>query len=110
MLPHVLSNGICSLNEGQDRLALSCMMDLDHSGKILSHRIANTVINVDRRMTYTAVNAVITDHNPEVMNQYADFVPWHTTGLRRQNQPAGDIRPRKRSRRRYRHKKCDRAE
>lgn len=75
MLPQELSNGICSLNEGQDRLALSCMMDLDYSGKILSHRIANTVINVDRRMTYTAVNAVITDHDPEVMNQYADFVP-----------------------------------
>ena len=75
MLPQELSNGICSLNEGQDRLALSCMMDLDHTGKLMSHRIANTVIKVDKRMTYTAVNAVITDHNPDVMEQYSDFVP-----------------------------------
>ncbi|MBE5956611.1 MAG: ribonuclease R [Lachnospiraceae bacterium] len=75
MLPQELSNGICSLNEGQDRLALSCIMDLDHTGKIQSHRIANTVINVDRRMTYTAVNAVITDHNLEVMKEYKELVP-----------------------------------
>jgi len=74
MLPQELSNGICSLNEGQDRLALSCIMDLDHTGKIQSHRIANTVINVDRRMTYTAVNAVITEHNLEVMKEYKELV------------------------------------
>ena len=74
MLPQELSNGICSLNEGQDRLALSCIMDLDHTGKLLSHRIANTVINVDRRMTYTAVNAVITHHDPEVTRQYEELV------------------------------------
>ena len=75
MLPQELSNGICSLNQGQDRLALSCMMDLDETGKIQSHRIANTVIRVDRRMTYTAVNEIITNHNPEVMKKYEEFVP-----------------------------------
>ncbi len=75
MLPQELSNGICSLNAGQDRLALSCMMDLDLTGKIQAHRIANTVIHVDRRMTYTAVNAIITDHNPEVMKEYEELVP-----------------------------------
>ena len=75
MLPQELSNGICSLNEGQDRLALSCIMDLDENGKIQAHKIANTVINVDRRMTYTAVNAIITDHDPAVMKEYEELVP-----------------------------------
>ena len=74
MLPQELSNGICSLNAGQDRLALSCIMDLDATGKIQSHRIANTVIHVDRRMTYTAVNAIITDHNPDVIKEYEELV------------------------------------
>ena len=73
MLPHRLSNGICSLNEGEDRLALSCIMELDRHGGILGHRIAETVIRVNRRMTYTAVNAIVTDHNPEVMEAYSDL-------------------------------------
>lgn len=74
MLPHKLSNGICSLNQGEDRLALSCMMEIDEQGNVTGHRIAETVINVDRRMTYTAVNAIVTDRNQEVMDQYKDFV------------------------------------
>ena len=74
MLPHKLSNGICSLNEGTDRLALSCIMDLDFQGRVLGHEVAETVIQVDRRMTYTAVNAVITDQDPETMEEYRDFV------------------------------------
>ena len=74
MLPHKLSNGICSLNAGTDRLALSCIMDIDLQGKVLGHEIAETVIHVDRRMTYTAVNAIVTDRNREVMEEYADFV------------------------------------
>ena len=52
MLPHKLSNGICSLNQGTDRLALSCMMDINAKGEIIKHRIEETVINVDRRMSY----------------------------------------------------------
>ena len=74
MLPHKLSNGICSLNAGCDRLALSCIMDIDHEGRVIGHEIAETVICVDRRMTYTAVNAIVTDRDEAVMKEYADFV------------------------------------
>lgn len=59
MLPHKLSNGICSLNEGEDRLALSCIMDIDESGKVTGHKIAETVIHVDRRMSYNQVDAIL---------------------------------------------------
>lgn len=74
MLPHKLSNGICSLNQGEDRLALSCLMEIDHKGDVIGHEIAETVIRVDRRMTYTAVNAVITDHDETVSREYEDCV------------------------------------
>lgn len=74
MLPHKLSNGICSLNAGTDRLALSCIMDIDRQGRVTGHEIAETVIHVDRRMTYTAVNGIITDRDPSLMEKYADFV------------------------------------
>lgn len=59
MLPHKLSNGICSLNAGEDRLALSCIMDIDNSGKVIGHCIAETVIHVDRRMSYNQVDAIL---------------------------------------------------
>ena len=75
MLPHKLSNGICSLNAGTDRLALSCIMELDVQGNVLDHKIAETVIHVDRRMTYTAVNAIVTDGDETVMAEYEGFVP-----------------------------------
>lgn len=75
MLPHKLSNGICSLNQGEDRLALSCIMEIDEEGNVSGHRIAETVINVDRRMTYTAVNAIVTNHDEEVMKEYEALVP-----------------------------------
>ncbi|MCC8025089.1 MAG: ribonuclease R [Clostridium sp.] len=75
MLPHKLSNGICSLNAGTDRLALSCIMEVDSQGNVLGHRIAETVIHVDRRMTYTAVNAVVTGGDEAVMEEYREFVP-----------------------------------
>jgi ribonuclease R len=58
MLPHELSNGICSLNQGTDRLAMSCIMDITPKGEIKGHRIAETLINADRRMTYTNVQRV----------------------------------------------------
>ena len=75
MLPHKLSNGICSLNAGTDRLALSCLMEIDGKGNVIGHRIAETLIQVDRRMTYTAVTAIVTDRDPDVMEEYRDFVP-----------------------------------
>lgn len=74
MLPHKLSNGICSLNAGTDRLALSCIMELDDQGKVLGHEIVESVICVDRRMTYTAVDAIITARDEATMKEYADFV------------------------------------
>ena len=59
MLPHKLSNGICSLNAGEDRLALSCIMTFDPSGEMIDHEIAETVINVDRRMSYNGVAEIL---------------------------------------------------
>ena len=73
MLPHKLSNGICSLNQGEDRLALSCLMDIDAKGNVIGHEIAETVIRVDHRMTYTAVDAIVTKQDPSVMKEYEDF-------------------------------------
>ena len=59
MLPHKLSNGICSLNAGEDRLALSCIMTFDPSGEMIDHEIAETVFNVDRRMSYNQVADIL---------------------------------------------------
>lgn len=73
MLPHKLSNGICSLNAGADRLALSCIMEIDGKGNVMGHQIAETVIQVDRRMSYTEVNAIVTDRDPENMEEYKDL-------------------------------------
>lgn len=74
MLPHKLSNGICSLNAGWDRLALSCLMDFDEEGKLTGHRIAETVIQVDERMNYSDVNEIVTNQKPELMERYSDFI------------------------------------
>ncbi|MCL2617148.1 MAG: ribonuclease R, partial [Defluviitaleaceae bacterium] len=59
MLPPKLSNGICSLNAGCDRLALSCVMRIDGRGDVVSHEIIESVIHVDRGMTYTVVNDIV---------------------------------------------------
>ncbi|MDO4617362.1 MAG: ribonuclease R [Lachnospiraceae bacterium] len=75
MLPKRLSNGICSLNEGEDRLALSCLMTFDLTGEIIDHTICESVIHVDRRMTYTAVNAILQDPSCETAEQYRELVP-----------------------------------
>lgn len=75
MLPPKLSNGICSLNEGCDRLALSCLMEIDEKGNVVGHRVAETVIRVDRRMSYTSVKKILTDRDEEEIRQYESFVP-----------------------------------
>ena len=75
MLPHKLSNGICSLNPRVDRLALSCIMEIDRKGDVVAHRIAETVINSDYRMTYTAVREILEDGTPELLEQYREIVP-----------------------------------
>lgn len=75
MLPHKLSNGICSLNAGVDRLALSCLMDIDEKGTVIGHQIAETLINVDRRMSYTSVKKILEDKDEEEIREYEDLVP-----------------------------------
>lgn len=75
MLPHKLSNGICSLNPETDRLTLSCMMDIDERGNVASHKICESMIHSDFRMTYTAVREIIEDKTPELLEKYAEIVP-----------------------------------
>ena len=75
MLPRRLSNGICSLNAGEDRLALSCLMTIDQKGNVIDHVISESVIHVDRRMTYTSVKKILEDQDPEEMATYQEFVP-----------------------------------
>lgn len=72
MLPHALCNGICSLNEQVDRLALSCFMTVDRKGNIIDHRFAMSVIKTNHRMTYTVVNKIITNHDEKLMKEYSD--------------------------------------
>lgn len=79
MLPHALSNGICSLNEGADRLSLSCLMTVDMQGEITDYEICESVIRVDKRMTYTAVQALLEDgslvEKDEAYRQYGNLLP-----------------------------------
>lgn len=79
MLPHALSNGICSLNAGEDRLALSCLMSINLQGQIIDYDIRETVIRVDERMSYTAVKNIleqesIVETNPDYA-RYVGLVP-----------------------------------
>ena len=73
MLPHKLSNGICSLNPNADRLALSCIMDIDRSGNVTNHRIAKSVIRSDRRMTYNIVNEIIEGERAKYEDEYGSL-------------------------------------
>lgn len=75
MLSHKLSNGICSLNAGENRLALSCIMTINPKGEVIDHEIAETVICVDRRMSYTNVKKILVDNDAELLEEYKDFVP-----------------------------------
>ncbi len=75
MLPHKLSNGICSLNPGVDRLTLSCDMKIDHNGKVLEHEIYESVIRTTERMTYTDVYKIIEEKDEELLARYEAIVP-----------------------------------
>ena len=71
MLPVKLSNGICSLNAGEDRLAMSCVMYIDKKGNVTDYKICESLINVNRRMTYTSVNKIINEDEEEIL-KYPD--------------------------------------
>ena len=72
MLPHKLSNGICSLNPNVDRLAISCIMEIDPQGKVVDHDIFESVIKSRKQMTYKNVNKILKDE--EVPEGYSEFV------------------------------------
>ncbi len=73
MLPKQLSNEICSLNEGVDRLTLTCFMEIDKNGKIVSHKICESVINSKARLTYTKVQKIL-DGDEDLIKQYSFLV------------------------------------
>ncbi|MBC8678359.1 ribonuclease R [Staphylococcus pseudintermedius] len=75
MIPHRLSNGICSLNPEVDRLAMSCRMEIDAQGQVVKHEIFESVIHSNARMTYDAVNRIITDKDAATRAQYPEIVP-----------------------------------
>ena len=75
MLPHALSNGICSLNEGVDRLALSCLMTINNKGEVVDHKLCESVIHSNRRMTYTSVKKILEDRDAEEIAKYEELVP-----------------------------------
>lgn len=74
MLPHALSNGICSLNMGEDRLALSCLMTLNEKGEMVDYEIAETVICVNQRMSYTDVNKIL-EGEQDARERFEPLVP-----------------------------------
>jgi ribonuclease R len=73
MLPEALSNGICSLSEGNDRLTLSCIMTIDESGKIVKSRIVKSIIKSKHRMSYTKVNAIFEGKDKKLIKMYKDI-------------------------------------
>ena len=75
MFPAELATGLCSLNPHVDRLVQSCLMEVDRRGTVVRYEMHDGVINSDARMTYTAVNAILTDRDPATMAEYAALVP-----------------------------------
>lgn len=94
MLPHRLSNGICSLNAGVDRLAMSCIMTVDAKGDVIDHEICESVIRVNERMSYTSVKKILEDHDEEETTRYIDLVPM----FEEMEQLAGILRDRRHQR------------
>jgi ribonuclease R len=75
MIPHRLSNGICSLNPQVDRLTLSCEMEIDSDGEVVNHEIFQSVIKTTERMTYSDVNAILTEQDEELHKRYELLIP-----------------------------------
>ncbi|MDE6713392.1 MAG: ribonuclease R, partial [Lachnospiraceae bacterium] len=94
MLPHRLSNGICSLNAGEDRLAMSCIMRISRSGEVMDHQIVESVIHVDRRMSYTVVREILEEEASEYRQEYQELVPM----FERMHELSGILRGRRKQR------------
>jgi ribonuclease R len=75
MFPSELATGLCSLNPHVDRLVQTCLMEVDRHGQVVRHEFHDGVINSNARMTYTAVNGILTDRDPDLLKAYADLVP-----------------------------------
>ena len=74
MLPFELSNGICSLNAGENRFALSCLMEIDEKGRVVSSDVCKSVIKVTERMTYTDVNKITNNEDEKVLKRYEPYI------------------------------------
>ena len=74
MLPRELSNGICSLNAGEDRFTLSCSMEINEKGEVISSDVYKAVINVTERMTYTNVQKILNDSDEDVIDRYKPYI------------------------------------
>src|SRR5262245_93521 len=75
MFPAELATGLCSLNPRVDRLVQSCLMEVDRHGQVVRYELHDGVINSNERMTYTAVNGILTNNDPELLAQYQPLVP-----------------------------------
>lgn len=75
MLPKVLSNGICSLNAGEERLALSCLMTVDKNGNVVDAEVTESVINVNRRMSYNQVQKILVEEDAALIEEHKELVP-----------------------------------
>ncbi len=73
MLPRELSNGLCSLNEGEDRFTISCIMEIDQKGNVVSSEVVKGIIKVTKRMSYNDVQAIL-DENEVVINKYKQYI------------------------------------
>ncbi|HLQ82836.1 MAG TPA: ribonuclease R [Pseudogracilibacillus sp.] len=97
MIPHRLSNGICSLNRGEDRLTLGCEMEIDPTGEVVNHEIFESVIRTTERMTYDDVNEILVNKNEEIRQKFNELVPMFeameelATNLRKKRNQRGAI-------------------
>ena len=74
MLPQQLSNGICSLNAGEDRFTLSCSMEINEKGKVISSSVYKAVINVAERMSYTDVQKILDNSDEKIVKKYEKYI------------------------------------